>query len=64
MGKTRKDEQRQTNLNSNPDNEVLTERKRLKSRRISEKYAVYCGFANFEKRSKIYLCIKLTSNGA
>ncbi len=40
-----------------PDNEVLTERKRLKS-------PCLCGFVDFEKRSKIHLYIKLTSNGA
>ena len=32
MGKTRKDEQRQTNLNSNPDNENAWQRKPVKSR--------------------------------
>jgi len=40
-----------------PDNEVLTERKRLKSPYL-------CGFADFEKRRKLHLYIKLTSNGA
>lgn len=40
-----------------PHNEVLTERKRLKSPYL-------CGFADFEKRRKLHLYIKLTSNGA
>ena len=32
MGKTRKDEQRQTNLNSNPDNENAWRKRPVKSR--------------------------------
>lgn len=41
----------------NPDNEKLTERKRLKSPYL-------CGFQDLAERRKLYLYIKLTSNGA
>ena len=57
MGKTRKDEQRQTNLNSNPDNEVITEQQGLKTQCL-------CGFADTKNREALHLYIKLTSNGA
>ena len=40
-----------------PDNEVLTERKRLKSPYL-------CGLRDLEERRKLHLYIKLTSNGA
>lgn len=50
-------EQQVNDVPFRPDNEVLTERKRVKSPYL-------CGFEDFEKRRKLHLYIKLTSNGA
>lgn len=50
-------EQQVNDVPFRPDDEILTERKKLKSPYL-------CGFQDLARRRKIHLYIKLTSNGA